>query len=108
MPETQTQPEERHEGATHPPAWRGWAIIAVMLLGYILWITLIYLLVGERDRGWLYATKPSVPGASAYSTETPANATVQRQIAPIPAPLPAPGPAAGASAASGPGAGGVK
>jgi hypothetical protein len=64
-------------------ARRGWIAIAIVALAYMLWCALIYTVIGDRDRTWLYGDKPAIPGESVLSVERVPGGVAPQQ--PLPA-----------------------
>jgi hypothetical protein len=79
---------EEHHVVSGP--W-GWAIIVALCLALIGWGLANYALVKDAPRQWDYGALPQTPASSIYSTtEPPAKAPPQRQIAPLPDAQPLP------------------
>lgn len=65
------KPEPQKEKHWYRSWWVGsWSWPVGVTLATILWVLLIYFLVGDRSRDWQYGVMPYVPGASALSTES--------------------------------------
>ncbi len=48
-----------------------WGIIFAIGIGFLVWSTVIYLVIGNRPMVWQFGIIPDIPGESAYSTYNP-------------------------------------
>lgn len=73
------------------PAFRRWWVggwlAPLLVTGWMLiWVFVIYWLIGDRPTDWNYGVTPYVPGESVFSTEHPPKGKAPAQVIIPPAP----------------------
>ncbi len=58
----------------------GWVWPIFTTVATLVWIGLIYLLIGIRSPGWQYGTTPYVPGSSPFAIENIPRGPVPAQV----------------------------
>ncbi len=92
------EPEHHHEhaevpGGVHPerhgeresPVFRrwwvgGWLAPLLVTAGTLIWVFLIYWLIGDRETVWKYGVVPYVPGSSIFAIEGPDRGEVPPKV----------------------------
>jgi len=58
----------------------GWPVAIVVIAFTILWVLLIYRLVGDRPRDWEYGVEPYIPAQSTLSTKPTPSGPAPNQV----------------------------
>lgn len=75
----------RHPEHPDTPAFRrwwvgGWLAPLLVTVWMLVWVLMIYRLVGDRPSDWNYGVTPYVPGESVFSTEHPPKGDAPEQV----------------------------